>query len=139
MNPEPEPRRDRKGPPPQLHVQVSGSEPSKRLLLLDLLDDAEARCFEQAFRLLGWYVMRYLSGATEAETILLGGPRATLVLTDDPSLKRRAAAAGLSPVPDFVVVTDNRESAYEGAYRAGADWVVLRPINPNDPLGMLAQ
>jgi len=53
-----------------------------------------------------------------------------MVVTDDPSLNRSLPDLWEGRIPPLVVLVDDRDSAIEGAWKAGADWVITRPLDP---------
>ena len=87
--------------------------------------------FVAAFQDLGWSVLicddlfDIIEVETEAPVILL---------SDDPSVRNSLDMPWETP-PAFVVLVDDHETAVEGAWSAGADWVITRPLNPSDVLG----
>ena len=93
----------------------------------------ERKAFSEAFHKLGWRVTDAFDlvdvfGALKSEEF-------EIVLTDDSSFIRVFSETKCTAKADVVAVANESEEAVKEAWSAGADWVVVRPVDPDDPLG----
>jgi hypothetical protein len=130
MNPEPSGRRS--SPPPRVRTALSaGGAPGDRVIALHLLDEAEEDLLTTAFERLNW---RVLHAGDLLFLIAVCDEHPQIVVTDDPTLCGELPMDWDIKCPDMVVIVDDRDSAVEGAWRAGADWVVKRGCHPVERL-----
>jgi DNA-binding response OmpR family regulator len=133
MHGEPEPSGHRLSPPPSIRTALSASNPpSERVVLLHLLDTQEEDLFTRAFEGRNWRVL-IADDLIDLIAAIEDSPR--LVITDDPGFARLLPENWEEASPPVMVVVDDRDTAVQGAWRAGADWVITRPFNPEDPIG----
>ncbi|MGI8924041.1 MAG: hypothetical protein ACR2HJ_08400 [Fimbriimonadales bacterium] len=133
--PEAEPLGERRVPPRSLRIALGEpSEHGQRSILIDLLEHLEVAAFMHAFRRLGWET-------TDCDGLLdifLVAMRCDVVLTDDPAICKRSDIDWPTPKPAVLVVVEASDAAVEGAWKSGADWVIQRPVDPQDPLARFA-
>ncbi|MGI8924356.1 MAG: hypothetical protein ACR2HJ_10025 [Fimbriimonadales bacterium] len=130
--PEPEPLGERRVPPPKLRIALGEpGEHGQRSILVDLLEHFEVAAFIHAFHRLGWETT---DCGGLLDIFLAGGMRCDVVLTDDPAICKRLDMHWPVPRPTVVTVVEASDAAVEGAWMSGADWVIQRPIDPQDPL-----
>jgi hypothetical protein len=91
----------------------------------------EEELFCDSFRRLGWRVWV----ANFAEVVFtIDAFKPKVILTDQTILAPALRAFMLGKLVSIVVVADDDE-AERVAYAEGADFVIVRPIDPDDPLG----
>ncbi len=131
MSQAPEPGGERRQPPPILKTAIGLDDGTGPVLAIHLLDEEEAATVAVALEKLGWKVEGGLGGHFDAlEMIAILDERPDVIFTDDPGVIRELT----SDRPTVVVLVEDRESAVSGARAAGADWVVTRPLNMDNPL-----
>ena len=132
--PEPGGRRDI--PPPRVRTALGTNQPQDQAIVLHLLSEDEARALATAFNAKNQRVVSAGHILDLLELAAISEPNPLFVLTDDPTLPRRLTDYWEDAKPCVVVLVDGRESAIDGAWNAGADWVVARPLDFDNPLGL---
>jgi CheY-like chemotaxis protein len=131
---EPDPSGNRRIPPPYLRVAIGGAGPgSGHRILIVLSDRAEERLFVNAFERLHWEVAYADDLAALVEVLRSAAP--DIALTDDLRVLRTIKHEDRDGGTALVALADERPAAIESAKRAGAEHVIVRPVDPNDPLG----
>ncbi len=124
---EPQTHGRRSGSPPLLKVVQGGGDAFK--VLLCLLDEHERQSFSRAFADLGWQVSE-----SDYDMLMMDvfANEPHLLLTDSISEIPEVRSA---PVGELTIVVITFAVAEAAALEAGADFVLLRPIDLDDPLG----
>jgi DNA-binding response OmpR family regulator len=114
---------------------MGGAGPgSGHRILIVLGDPTEETLFVDAFQRLHWEVELADDAATLVELLITSQPE--IVLTDDLRVVRFTKhVPGTKRTCSIVVLADDRNSAVEAATIAGAEHVIVRPVDPVDPLG----
>lgn len=129
----PDPRGHRDRIPPSLQVLVGYREGPKRSIIVALESAKERQLFVTAFLDLGWRV-EAARDIIDAGSIGREVISPDVVLTDEPMLISSSRSV-FFPKCDIVALVDADDEAIQRAWSYEADWVITRPIEPDDPLG----
>lgn len=134
-NDDPMPWGERRKPPWTPIGAVGTGERGLGWAFVQSSNQAERLALARALVNLGWRVE--CPGEKECE--LGPGPNGfALVFCDVPAVIRTWAGGGHPWArPEFVAIVDDRDESVQEAHDAGADWYMVRPINLNDPLGVV--
>jgi hypothetical protein len=98
-----------------------------------LSDPIEERLFVDAFKRLHWEVSYADDLAALIE--LLNSAEPEIALTDDLRVLRAIKQEGRDRGTSRDELADERPSAFKASILAGAEHVIIRPVDPDDPLG----
>jgi hypothetical protein len=130
---QPEPAGRRLWLPPKMRTAVSAGDDADGVIVLHLLDPEEESMLRESFERASWRVTSTEDFGIDLTAAIEADP--WFIVTDDPSLPRSLPPEWQSSRPPVVTVVDDRQSAVEGAWSAGSEWVVKRPIDPDNPFG----
>ena len=117
--------------PPIIRTALAAETWSSRAVVLSLEDSIERSILAEAFHGLGWKIHN-INFCVALITLV----EPDLIISDDPCIIADISDVYTKGLPDVVILVDGRESAIEGAWNAGADCVLIRPLDPRDPLGL---
>lgn len=129
----PDPRGHRDRIPPSLQVLIGYPEGPGRSIIVALQNKRERQLFTAAFLELGWRV-EPARDIIEAGSIGREVITPHVVLTDQPEMISSVRSVFFA-TSDLVALVDANDEAVQRAWSNQADWVITRPIDPNDPLG----
>ena len=133
---EPDPSGFRQPPPPKLRIALGGADPGGgQIILIDLVDVMEEFAFASQFEGRGWQVERV--DAYWPLHRILSKCEPDLVITDNHEFVTYVRLHFGEAKPAVIVVVPNNEKAANEAWKAGADWVVARPIDFINPLSAM--
>ncbi len=128
--PRSEPSRRREPPRPP-RTGLGTEDQRSYLVAIHLADPDEANALVIGFRKLGWSVLTVASLPSDRAA------KADIVVTDDPNIAfMREAFGWTESKPSVVVLSPDDEEEIRLAWDCGADWVLQRPVDPDDPLGL---
>src|SRR5688572_1716859 len=133
MSSAPDPDRGWNSPPPALLTVVGAAEPGQGVGL-QLSNPEEEQMFRRGFESLGFEV-HLLELPLFILVDLVPECLPPIIITDDPEAARERYISELpeKDLPYIVLLVDPGEEELLRGWKTGADLVVPRPVNPDDP------